>query len=380
MKVPAHPPAPLQPAAPAAGDLQVHEVDPTSDPRWDAFVRGDSRATAFHRSAWLGVLAEEYEQPHHHLLCTEGGRVVGVLPLVQTRGVPLGLSGYLGSARLSSLPRTPMAGPLADGSAATSALLAAARARAAELKVQLQIKPAVVELDGLVAEVVGVPWRYTYVLQLPEDPADLCFGTRGKHGRIRRMVLKSRRDGVVVRPGTAADVHGWYRLYLEAMRLHAQPARPERFFVALLAACERDGLGRFTVAETSNPSRIVGGVYSLDGTEVVSYAFTGLDRRAATLRPVDALLWEAIHHACAEGMRRYDFGEVPNGNLPLAEFKLKWGARPEQLRRFYWPPIAPEDAKEGGPPPWIEGVSVAAWRRLPLGLTALAGRVVHRYL
>jgi CelD/BcsL family acetyltransferase involved in cellulose biosynthesis len=367
----------------ATHDLAVRQVDASTDPRWDAFVLGDPRATAFHRAAWLRVLAEEYDQPHVHLVCEDPmGRIVGVLPLVRTRGVPLGLAGYLGAPRLSSLPRTPLAGPLADGPDATAALLQAAVDLAAERGLHLQIKPVRSALDRVVTEVASVPWRLTYVVDLPTDPADLRFGSAHHHGRIRRMVQKSARDGVRVRTGNRSDLDGWYRVYLEAMRLHAQPARPKRLFAALLAACESDGLGRFSVAEVGQGSgrRIVAGVFSLDGAATASYAFTGLTRAAVTMHPIDALLWDAMHHACAAGRRHYDLGEVPNGHVQLAEFKLKWGARPEQLQRGYWPPMRPDAAIEGGPPAGAASTSVAAWQHLPLGVTALAGRLAHHFL
>jgi serine/alanine adding enzyme len=361
--------------------LVVRETDPLSDARWDAFVLSRPEATCFHRSAWLSVLEAEYRQPTAHLACMDpSGSIVGILPLVRTRGLPLGIAGTRGLARLSSLPRTSTAGPLADGPDATTALLSAAIELAQADGTHLQIKPVAPDLDGLVPGLCGLPWRSTYMLDLPEDSPDNCFDTRQRRKRLRHLVLKSEREGVRVRPGTPTDLTAWYRLYLDGMRRHAQPARPLRLFRALMARCEADGLGRWSVAEVATERRLVGGIFCLDGTTTTTYAFTGLDRRAGTLHPVDALLWEAIHHAHTACMRRFDLGEVPTGHDSLARFKLKWGAHPEPVRRYYWPPVAADGAETHARSSPLPTLFERAWQHVPLPVTALAGTVVHRYL
>ncbi|HSL56951.1 MAG TPA: GNAT family N-acetyltransferase [Acidimicrobiales bacterium] len=373
-------------AAPGpASAVVVREVDPATDPRWDAYVGTHPAASAYHRSAWLRVLATEYDQPLTALAGEDaGGRIAGVLPLVRTRGIPFGIGGALGSPRLCSLPRTPAAGPVADHPAATAALLEAGVRRAEALGVRVQLKPVTSDLDGLVPELVGVPWRLTYVLHMPSDPEACCFDSRRRERRLHHLVRKAEADGVSVETGSFADLDDWYRLYLDAMRLHAQPARPRRLFQALLAACEADpAFGRLSVAvvRDGGARRVVAGIFVLNGTETTSYAFTGLDRGAAARsHPVDALVWDAIHRSHAAGLRRFDLGEVPNGHEALATFKLKWGTTPEPVRRYYWPPIPPEEVAETGPSPGSGSRAVAAWRRVPLPVTALAGRIVHRYL
>jgi CelD/BcsL family acetyltransferase involved in cellulose biosynthesis len=372
----------VRPATSGTG-LVVRPVDPTTDPRWDAFVHTDPRAVAFHRSSWLRVLAREYEQPCSHLVCEDRhGHVAGVLPLVRTRGVPLHVGGPLGAARLSSLPRTPLAGPLAETAAASTALLAAAVALAHAEGVHLELKPVSPDLDGLVDEVTAVPWRQTYVLDLPDQPGELRFGSGQHHGRIRRMVRKAEREGVQVRPGDRPDLDAWYRLYLEAMRLNGVPARPRRLFTALLAACRDDGLGSFTVTDVADGARrrVIAGAFHLVGTQTSSCAFSAMDRTAATFRPLDALLWDAIHQACDAGLRRYDLGEVPDGDLSLAEFKRKWGTHPVQLRRYYWPPMPAGHTGDAAGSIRGARASVAAWQHVPLRVTAAAGRVAYHFL
>jgi hypothetical protein len=361
----------------------VRVVDPTRDPRWDVFVEHHPTAQATHRSSWLDVLAQEYEQPQVHLLCEDtAGQVQGVLPLVETRGVPLGLGGARGRARLSSLPRTSMAGPIADTPLAATTLLTAAAAHAEERGRLLQLKPVDPDLDGLVPGIVGIPWWPTYVLDLPEDAAAGCFDTRHRHKRLRHLVLKSEREGVRVREGEAADLDAWYRLYLAPMRRHVQPARPRRLFAALLARCQDSGLGRFTVAEAgmAGDRHLVAGTFFLTGSTTASYAFTGLDRAAATAHPLDALLWDAIHHAHATGLRHVDLGQVPPDNPSLATFKLKWGTQPVPVRRYHRPALEPAEPRGTESPTRRSTAGERLWQRVPLPVTAYVGGAVQRFL
>ncbi len=86
-------------------------------------------------------------------------------------------------------------------------------------------------------------------------------------------------------------------------------------------------------------------------------------------------------HFRREGFREYDLGEVSSGNDGLAEFKAKWGADERLLYRFYYPQPRVERLDDPstdslGPQKILE----AAWRRVPLGVTAALGDAVYRFL
>jgi lipid II:glycine glycyltransferase (peptidoglycan interpeptide bridge formation enzyme) len=114
----------------------------------------------------------------------------------------------------------------------------------------------------------------------------------------------------------------------------------------------------------------------------VFYAFNGRLREALPLRPNDVIQWHAIHQACAEGFRRYDFGEVAEANLDLAKFKSKWGTEARRLHRYYYP--APPAAGAGyaslESENLIRRAATPIWQRVPPGLTEIFGDRVYRYL
>lgn len=405
--------------------MRVVQVDPQSDPRWAAFVTAHPDGLVYHHPASLRTISSEYHRKPICLLCEdEDGQVRGVLPLLRTRGLPFLRGGQLTGRRLSSLPRTPVAGPLALDKEATSALLRAAVERVKREQggavLQLKVWPlnsqtghesieAASTPDGL----VRVPWRLTYTLELTGRPEDIRFGNSRNHGRIKWAVNKATRMGVRVRRAeTEDDLRAWYSLYLDSMRLHAVPPRPYRFFKASWDFMRPRGLMRLLLAEQvetdqsqsqedeegqaeevgpkidkmrqpprlgQTPHLLAGSIFLMLGrTEF--YAFNGSRRDSLSLRPNDAILWQAIHDACAEGYRYFDFGEVVEDNHGLAEFKGKWGAEPHRLYRYYYP--APKELEPDSFQTRSRARELvnAAWSRLPLRATALLGDWINSYL
>lgn len=367
----------------AALQLRVVEVDPSADPRWDAYVEAHPDAVVYQHSAWLRALQREYPRPAVNLAVSDpAGGLHGVMPLTITRGLPFGRGGELAGRRLASLPRTPLAGPLADDGAGLELLVGAARRRLPD-GARLQLKPADERLGALVPPLIDQPWRCNYVVDLPDDPAALRFGRRSNHVSIRSSIKTATADGVAVRRAEdLADVREWYRLYLQTMRHHVVPARPLRLFTALWAELRPRGMMRLLLAERGG-ELLAGSVLLMLGPTVF-YAFNGSRRSALRFRANDVLQWQAIHDACAEGYRHYDLGEVADGHDGLAHFKRKWGAQTRQLHRYSYParsePASGGAGGVGGADGAAEGWSGRVWRRLPLAVTAAAGRLAYRYL
>ncbi len=364
--------------------LRVVEVDPQTDSRWEAFVARHPDALVYHHPAWLKTLRREYDRPAVGLGCLDGdGRLCGVLSLVSTRGLPFGAGGPLAGRRLSSLPRTPISGPLALDNDATAALVRAAveRVRAAGAA-QLQLKVASPELDGMAEGLGRIPWRLSYVLDLTGNPEALRFGDGRHHRRNTWAVNKARRLGVQVRQAeTETDLRDWYPLYLDTMRTLAVPPRSYRFFQTAWDTLRTLGLMRLLLAEQwqGNRPRLLAGSVFLGFGHTIFHAFTGWRRSDHSLRANDLIHWQAIRDASREGFRFYDFGEVAGGQGSLAAFKSKWGGEPVPLYRYQYP--APVRIQTGARPSGtLWRVGSAAWRRLPLAATAALGDRLYSYL
>ena len=385
--------------------LRIIEMDIRRDPRWERFVGAHPDALIFHHPGWLAALESEYQQKCLSLACVdEAGQVNAVLPLIYTKGLPLRMSPVASGRRLSSLPRTPVAGPLAlDRRAENTIVQYAVELAKSDPGVQLEIKSYNADLHSEVLGLSQIPWRPTYVEELPpalegknwdefwenlrlprncvscEGCRQLRFGNAKRQHRINWSVNKAKKLGLSVREAETDDeLQQWYHLYLLTMRNNAVPPRPYRLFQSLWSSLRHPGKMKLLVAELERSGRrkMVAGSILLQFGQTVFYAFTGCDPDDFALHPHDILQIEAIRGACRQGFRWYDFGEVAEEHEALAQFKTKWGGEPRALYRYYSPSRATRSSAEG--PGKVEQSARKLWRHLPAKATAVIGDLLYR--
>lgn len=384
---------------------RVVEVDFRRDRRWEDFVALHPDALIYHHPNWLAALESEFGQKCVSLGCEdETGELRAILPLFYTKGLPLKLGRNAAGRRLSSLPRTPVAGPLALDPESMAAVLRRAVELASETGSQLEIKTRIAGLSGVVRDLVSVPWRFTYVQELPSTTEGSCwkefcerlriprecgsckecrrlrFGNAKRQHRINWAVNKAAKLGLQVREAeTLAELEQWYGLYLETMRHNAIPPRPFRFFISLWSLLRPRHQLRLLLAELKSESgtRLVAGSILLAFGQTVFYAFTGCSHRDFSLHPHDIIQLDAIRDACKNGFRWYDFGEVAEDHETLAQFKSKWGTEAQRLYRYYYPAPANELGVKAFP---LSSSIRRVWRFLPLRQTALLGDRIYRYM
>jgi hypothetical protein len=275
-----------------------------------------------------------------------------------------------------------MAGLLTTNREAAAALIQEALRRiSTEPRVQFEVKMPAASLGENVEGLFPKPWRFTYVVELPDKPEKLRFGDSRNHSRIKWAVNKANKMGLRVRPAESeSDLRAWYRLYLETMRDNAVPPRRYKLFEALWALARARNLMWLLLAEQHQGGnrRLVAGSMFFMFNQTAFYAFNGVNRNALSLRANDLLQWHALHEACSRGFRWYDLGEVPEDHPQLADFKSKWGAQPKRLCRYYYP--APQAEPRRGSPTRYSKYLFAAWRRLPVSWTARIGDWLYSFM
>jgi len=381
----------MSPTAPIQSDLlvtceeglRVIELDLHRDRRWERFVNSHPNAMIYHHPAWFQALEREYGQKCVSLACVNAaGDIRAILPLLYTRGLPLFHGGLQAGCRLSSLPRTPLAGPLAlEPRSADMVLQEAKRLVEGNPDLRLELKVHVPLPEDGPAWLTKVLWRDSYLLRLPSAPDQIRFGSGTHHRRLKWAVNKAIKSGLTCREAqNVDDLQGWYQLYLQRMRQNVVPARSYRFFAALWELMRPKGLMRLLVVDRTESGRrvLVAGSVFFTFRDTVSYAFNGSRAQDMWLCPNDLLHWQHIHQCCREGFRWYDFGEVPEDHPELALFKSKWGAEPTRLHRYYYPPPPPH--KDAGTHRPLRNLANLVWRHLPLSATAYLSDHAYSYL
>ena len=210
--------------------MRIVEIDFESDPRWDEFVTGHPDGLVYHHSRWLSALWHEYGKRSRSRTRTNSCSFA-VFCLSCTRRASQA-RGRRGVRRLSSLPRTPVAGPLALEPRTTVALLEGALSHVHEkpgtrlqVKTQQQIEESRLNSSKCRGELHtscgSRAIRTSYASATPGT-------TPASNGRCRR------RSGTVFASASRERrrSRGRYRLYLDVNRWQGQPPRAFRFFKA----------------------------------------------------------------------------------------------------------------------------------------------------
>jgi CelD/BcsL family acetyltransferase involved in cellulose biosynthesis len=353
--------------------MRIVQLSP-EDPRWTDFISSQRQAFIYHHPLWTEVIKRAYGHRNATLAVeTPDARIVGVLPLMRTWGISTGV-------RFASLPHTPVAGPVTAAPEIAFELIAAAiqlvgstRGASLQLKTVSALPPALAALQT-------VGWESTFTLQIPARGEEIRFGNSRHHQRVLWAVRHGERLGCrVVEAQSVAELRQWYQLYLHTMQRKVVPPRPFRFFVAAWDVLRPAGLMRLLLARDGSKELIAGALLFTFG-ETVFYAFNGRQENRLSLRPNDLLQWRAIHDAQAAGYRFYDFGEVEAHDEGLADFKRKWGARPHQLWRHYYPAQREPEANRLLQSDAVQWIVSATWRSLPVKATGVLGGWIYSYL
>ena len=332
---------------------------------WDAYAASRDAATPFHLSSWMRVLRETYGfRPVCLAVAGESGRIEGILPLFEVRGL-------FGARRVVSAPFSDYCGPVLDRPEDAGEL-------AGRLVSEVAGGARYVEIRG------GAPMRgdWPVLLEYRRHAIPLCPDAEAAYDRfdrktIRYSIRKAVRDGIGVERSDSLDgVEAFYRLNVLTRRKHGVPSQPWEFFRNLHESMFPGG-GAFVMLATLRGKAVAGGLF-LRFRDTIYYKYNASDPDALkTHTPNHLLTWEAIRAACAGGFRSFDFGRTSVRNGGLIRYKEMWGAVGTDLPYFYYPETGGVNAGARGP--WYDAAT-AAWKRLPAPVAERISRHVFRYM
>lgn len=362
----------------------ISEATPEMDQAWVDFISGASDATIYHHPLWLHVLENETNQKVLRLICKdENSKIVGIFPLQYTKGMPFDLGGFLAAKRLSSLPRTPMGGPIAVNSVIEEMLIKKAFEIRGKKEGQLiQIKSYDPTLHEKIPSLSRFIWREVYITKIPSAPKEIRFGNAKNFSGIKCSVKKALKHGIKIRYSHSdSDLIKWYDLYAETMKFHAVPARSINFFRDIWKYLMPLELCQLVLAEVvkGNGTEIIAGSILLRFNKTMVHAFNGSKREFFDLSPNDLLQWTTIHDAQADGFEFYDLGEAAEDHEGLASYKRKWASEKRPFYHFYYPAPGIQDQKGIGGRN-ITGLKRKLWNLLPLKVTTIIGAQINKYL
>lgn len=349
--------------------------------KWDKFVASHPEGQIYFTTEWLKTIQQESGEKLIRLACVDDEEnILGVMPLVTTKGFPFGIGGVAGASRLSSLPRTPIGGPLSVSDRINELLLDEAIKLLEKYPGKiLQVKSLSDKLNNSAEELVCIPWRESYIFDIPkETSSEIRFGNSKNHTAIKACLNKAIKSNIKIRLASSKmDLKAWHKIYVSTMREHSTPSRSIDFFNSLWDKLYSFGKMRVYLAEYND--KIIAGSIVFIFNGYAHYAYNGSIKEFLNLRPNDLIHWTAISDVQKIGCHTYDFGEVSKNDAGLAAYKKKWGTRIIQIYHYYYPEQKSLYGEE------IDIESVSGWKHriisnLPLGISARLGKWTYKYL
>lgn len=349
---------------PAVSVIAVDCVStPSAETRaaWVTLAAEMSDATVFHEPGWFDAVQATFGHRIHTLVAKDaGGRVVGILPLVEVRSCIAG-------TRLISAAYGTSGGLLSRNVAASRALIRETERFASSIRANMvELRSRDCAADGWQSDSRHVE----FVRDLPTCKTDAETWLPRKARSAARQAIE--REGLTVHHDRA-DLDLVWNLYSRSMRRLGSINYPRRFFHNL---ADRFG-DRLWVTTVRRGPRTVAGVLSFRDRNAIRPYFAGLDERLRCTGCANLLYRSVMERALEHGLTTFDFGRTRRDNRGAFEFKENQGftPRPIEYRRFVPGCIPVIDISPSNP-------RIAAarrlWTHLPLFLTRPLGAWLSR--
>jgi serine/alanine adding enzyme len=334
---------------------------PAEGERWQRFVDANAECTHYHRWGWKAVVENTFQWPTYYLMEADDTEVRGILPLVWQKSLLFG-------SFLTSMPFLNAGGIVATDPASEKALLDEAVKIAAQLGVQH------VELRHRRDHNLGLPQRTEKVtVTLPLSPdEDILWKTLDT--KIRTKVRKSKTQNLEAEFGGKEFLDDFYLIFAENMRDLGTPVYAKAFFANILEAFPADT----HLCVVRREGAAVAASFLMGHRGRIEAVWSSSIRKYLSLKPNMFLYWNLFCFGGRKGYNLFDFGRSTVGSGTY-DFKLQWGAEPEQLYWDYWLPEGKTLPKLNPKNPKYD-LPIRVWQKLPVPFTKLIGPHIVRCL
>lgn len=340
--------------------LVVRLASENDIPAWDQFVSHSDDASFYHRLGWLRVMNRALGHEVLPLVCTDGEKIRGVLPLALIKSKMFGKI-------LCSLPFLNYCGPATDCRAADCALLEAARSIARDRKVDfLELRsPRALPAEGMHLSTHKV----SMTIALEDDPDALWSRFSSKH---RTNIRRAYKNGLTVEKSGREGLDTFYAIMEHAWRWQGTPFYGREFFDEILETFSSD-IEVFVCRHDGVPiATALNGVHG----RTVEGMWAGALPSGRNLQYSYVLYWEMLQDACERQRAFFHLGRSSTDSGGES-FKRKWGAEAAQLYWYYDLVQSREMPQLNVDNPRYQ-LAMKVWRKLPLSATRLVGPPLAR--
>ena len=349
--------------------MQVKIIDPSSDKRWDEFVKNHSNSTIFHTSNWARVLQKTYGYiPYYFILEDSDKKIKAGCPFFLIKS-------WLTGNRLVCLPFTDVCYPLVTSGEDIESLLSATIEKAKKEKADY------IEVRGRHPDVFLRDLHFENHSYYRLSRLDLSRGRdsvwEGFGKDIRRGIRRLESTNLVVEKSeTEKGMRDFYLLNLATRKKHGVLPQPYIFFETIWQELILNGLG-FVLFAKYQGIPIAGDVFFIY-KDTIYDKFNASDRNYLQYRPNHLIEWNIIQYCLQNGFRYLDSGRTSQDNLGLRRFKRSWGMQETVLPYYYWPRVKGVTSTKQRSLKYKMITSIM--RRTPTTISRVAGRLFYKHL
>src|ERR1035437_7183680 len=343
--------------------MNIHVINPLSDERWDQFVAGHPRASAFHQKGWLQALACTYGYEPFVITSASPGEVL-------RDGLPLCcVSSWITGNRLVSLPFADHCEPLlTDGSTSLEFMGCLRAERDQRQYAYVELRPFAAVADSCPGL---VPNRFFYCHRLDLSPSLESIFQRLHKDSVQRKIQRAEREKLSEVVGQSQElIDTFCQLLLMTRRRHQLPPQPRSWFDNLVA-CMGD---KIQIRLARKHDRPIAAILTLRHRSSVVYKYGCSDARFDNLGGMPLLLWRLIQESKASGVEEIDFGWCDIENEGLSTFKDRFNAQKGILTYYRYPNVAPSADERNSQ------VLRRLFSLLPDAALRAAGNILYRHM
>lgn len=315
--------------APKLSSRRVVTINPCKDERWDKFVENHPHGWICHLSGWKRVLEASFQHMKGYYLVIEdqGGTILAGLPLWEVRS-------WLTGNRLVSIPFATLSDPLCSSDGELDDLVNEA------IRLCVRINMPMLEIRSVHSQQLSSDSRFIgnysfkhHFLLLEKDPEQLK--KEFSYKSVRYEINRAYKSGLTLSiASNKEDLRAFHLLHTKTRSRLGLPPQPFRFFDALWDSFHPSDRMRLLLAKDGQ--QLVAGQLYFKFRDRVSMEFEAWDRSRRHTSPNHFLIWEAIKLFHAEGLKVLDFGRTSERNIPLMDFKRRWGTKVMDLPIFLY--------------------------------------------
>jgi hypothetical protein len=326
-------------------------------PLWRSILGRFPGATFYHSEGWIEAVREAYSMRLELVTQYRNGELRAAGVFARSKG--------LFSTRLTALPFSDCAEPLAIDDEARADLMAALAS--ANPRMSIEVRGAAGPAPWQNIDCFG---HWTLDLKRPYKEISAKFSRTVKYG-IRRAM----KDNLHIDRGTGLDyLARFYDLQLETRRRLGVPPQPFKFFATVYEKFARGDNCEIWFAR--HEGRDHAGLVILRSGDRLCYKWGA---RIENGHPgANHFLVANLLEAYAEKATSMDFGRCDTRNQGLVRSKSELGCEPRALPYAFFPKAPNHVSSEvlSGP----ARLASVVWKRLPLPVTRVLGEALYRYI